>query len=100
MAVCRATWSHSMLKIYFLLRRATQTKEGEPGALFCDSVASVGKSGDWARESLVVLNLDAGLTRSDPMQTENVDSAGLIRFRSGRPATFARSAVRVHARYA
>ena len=47
-AVCRETWSHSMSKIYFLLRRATQTKEGEPGALFCDSVASVGKSGDWA----------------------------------------------------
>ena len=93
-AVCRETWSHSMLKIYFLLRRATQTKEGEPGALFCDSVASVGKSGDWAWESLVVL--DAGLTRSDPMLTENVDSAGLTRFRSGRPATFARSAVRVH----
>ena len=48
MAVRRAVRSHSMLIIYFPLR--TQRRGCRSGALFCNSVASVGKSGD--RESL------------------------------------------------
>ena len=39
-----------MLKVYFILRRATQTRRGGSGAPFCYSVPSVGKS--WDQDSL------------------------------------------------
>ena len=56
-----------MLKIYFVLR--TQTRGGGSGALFCNSVVSVGKDRESLYNLIAVLDVrKAGLT---PMQAEN-----------------------------
>ena len=81
-AVCRETWSHSPCLKYVLLRRATQTKEGEPGAAvlrFCSLC--------WQERGLG-MGKPRCFGRWTAMLTENVDSAGLTRFRSGRPAGY------------
>ena len=57
--------------IYFILSRATRIRGGGSGALFCDSVSSVGKSGN--RENGVVASVSSVASHSVSVSKKRQD---------------------------